>query len=137
VPFNADFTGSKDMTLEEDLRREAPGILWKLIKVAPSIFERGVEPPASVLDATEDLMDENDTAKPFIEECLIAEDSAVTPTPEMETAVRKWIGGLTVGDSDIGRIMDGIRARWTHGRRRVSGSKPLRGFIGVRIRPST
>jgi P4 family phage/plasmid primase-like protien len=38
VPFNADFTNSKDLTLE-DLKREAPGILWKLIQTAPIVFE--------------------------------------------------------------------------------------------------
>jgi hypothetical protein len=132
VPFTADFTNSKDMTLESDLRREAPGILWKLIEAAPRVFERGVEPPASVLDATADVLDENDVARPFIEECLMDDPSAVTPLRDMETAVEKWAGGEF---GQVDRIMAGIRTRWEHGRRRVTGQKhPVRGLLGVRVR---
>ncbi len=124
VPFNADFTKSKDATLEDDLKREAPGILWKLIKTAPSIFERGIEPPASVMDATADVMDENDVAAPFIDEYLIADATAVTPLPRMEDAVRLYMrSGAWSGDTSFDRIMDGVKARWSHGRQRVAGHK--------------
>lgn len=134
VPFDADFTNSKDLTLEDDLRREAPGILWKLIKASPGIFEHGIEPPSSVLDATNDVMDENDTAKPFIESCLVEDADAVTPIPEISTAVEKWIGHIVIpGDASVDRIMDGVKARWSYGRKRVSGH-PVRGLVGVRVR---
>jgi len=143
VPFEADFTNSKDSTLEDDLKREGPGILWKLIKAAPGIFERGIEPPSFVLDATADLMDENDVARPFIEQCLIEDPSAVTPIPDIEAAVTKWlgrsytlgVGPVLSGDSSSDRIMEGVRARWSYQRKRVAGHKnPVRGLIGVRVR---
>jgi len=136
VPFLGDFSKSKDFTLEDDLAAEMPGILWQLIKAAPAVFANGDEPPATVREATDDVMDENDTARPFIEQCLIEDPNAVTPTPEMEAAVRKWIGGLVLGSVDLDRIMDGIRARWMHGRKRTPGGQ-IRGFIGVRLRPAS
>lgn len=134
VPFNGDFSKSKDFTVEDDLAREMPGILWQLIKAAPAVFANGDEPPNTVREATDDVMDENDIARPFIEECLIDDPAAVTPLPEIEAAIRKWIGGLTVDNSSVDQIMDGVRARWTYGRQRVNGSK-VRGFIGVRVKP--
>jgi P4 family phage/plasmid primase-like protien len=143
VPFNADFTNSGDMTLEDDLKREAPGILWKLIQLTPSVFERGIEPPASVLEASEDVIAENDTAKPFIEAWLVEDAQAVTPVPEIEDAVKNWLGGsyrlglgpLVTGDMRFDRIMEGVRARWSYGRKRIGGNKhPVRGLLGVRVR---
>jgi P4 family phage/plasmid primase-like protien len=138
VPFDADFTDSKDMTLEDDLKQEMPGILWKLIQTAPAVFERGVEPPSSVLDATADVMDENDVARPFIEQCLIGEVADwVTPIPEMKEAIRKWCGpGLMLPDRRVDRILQGVRAKWNYGRMQVNGVQ-TRGLIGVRVRPTS
>lgn len=134
VPFDGDFSKSKDLTVEDDLAQEMPGILWQLIKTAPAVFANGDEPPAAVREATDDVMDENDVARPFIEECLIDDPTAVTPIPEIEAAARKWLGGLVLDGADVDRIMDGVRGRWSYGRRRVYGLK-IRGLLGVRVIP--
>jgi putative DNA primase/helicase len=136
VPFNGDFSNSKDFALEDDLGRETPGILWRLIKAAPAVFVNGDEPPVAVREATDDVMEENDAAKPFIEQCLIEDPDAVTPIPEIKAAASRWIGGLVLGDATADRIMEGIRARWTYARKRV-GPKQVWGLIGVRLRPSS
>lgn len=128
VQFNGDFSKSKDFTLEDDLAREAPGILWKLIKIAPAVFADGDDPPASVLEATADLMDENDVSRPFIEQCLVEDSDAITPSSVMEAEiVRSGYG------TDTERIMAGIRLQWKYGKKRVNG-KEVRGLVGVRIR---
>jgi P4 family phage/plasmid primase-like protien len=133
VPFHADFSNSGDMALETDLRREMPGILWKLIQAAPSVFTRGVEPPPSVLDATADVLDENDVAAPFIEQRLVEDPEAVTTQPEMREAIQKWLGRM-MSDAEVDRILEGIKAKWSYGRKRLKGDKnQTRGFIGVRV----
>lgn len=138
VQFNGDFSRSKDFTLEDDLAREIPGILWQLIKAAPAVFTNGDAPPASVLEATEDVMDENDKAKPFIEACLLDDPEAVTPLTEIEAAARKWMGGLMLADAQLDRILQGVKAKWNQGRKRVAGRQhPVRGLLGVKVRPSS
>jgi len=135
VPFNGDFSRSKDFSLEDDLAREMPGILWKLIKAAPAVFAHGDEPPTAVRDATDDLMDENDVAKPFIESCLVNDPDAVTPLAEIESAIKKWLGsgGMFIGgDERVDRIMQGVRARWNYGKKGRRGEQ-VRGLIGVRL----
>ena len=133
VPFNGDFSKSKDFTLEDDLAREMPGILWRLIKAAPDVLANGDQPPAAVLDATADLMDENDAARPFIESCLVDDANAVTPLADIEAAIRRYLNnGLTVGDGQCERIMQGVRSRWSYGRTGPRG-KQVRGLIGVRL----
>jgi P4 family phage/plasmid primase-like protien len=135
VPFNGDFSKSKDFTLEDDLAREMQGILWQLIKAAPAVFANGDVPPNAVLDATADLMQENDLSAPFIQECLVEDSEAVTTLTDMETAIKAWLGGMVIGcDERADRIMKGIRARWVYGRKRVAGYRePVRGLLGVRI----
>ncbi len=55
------------------------------------------EAAVAVRDATDDVMDENDVARPFIEACLADDPDAVTPLTEIEEAARKWIGGVVMG----------------------------------------
>jgi putative DNA primase/helicase len=135
VPFNGDFSKSKDFALEDDLAREMPGILWRLIKTAPAVFVDGDAPPVAVRDATDDVMDENDVARPFIEACLVDDLDTVTPLTDIESAARKWIGGVVMpGDAQLDRIIQGVKAKWDYGRKRVAGkANPVRGLLGVRL----
>lgn len=130
VPFRTDFSGREDLRLEDALAAEMPGILWRLIKLAPTVFD-GDKPPAVVVEATEDVLDENDVAKPFIDECLVTDPSGMVTLPDMQSAIEKWVG-LSVGGTDARRVLDGVRARWQYDRKRVGG-KQIRGFLGVRL----
>lgn len=136
VPFRADFSGREDLALENTLEAEMSGILWRLIRTAPEVFN-GDKPPLAVTDATADLVDENDVASPFIEECLEGDPDAVTPVPEIEAAIQQWNAKLVVSTSDLSRIMAGVKSRWQYGRKRVAGqTNPTRGLLGVRLRAS-
>ena len=136
VPFRADFSGREDLALESTLEAEMPGILWRLIKAAPEVFN-GDNPPMAVRDATEDLMDENDVAGPFIDECLEPDPDAVTPIPDIEAAIQKWMGTLVIGGPDLRRVLDGVKSRWQYRRKRIAGHPhPVRGLVGVRLRSS-
>ena len=60
VPFLARFEGERiDHALEAALEREMPAILYRLMKLTPGVWS-GDKPPASVLEETADLLDEND-----------------------------------------------------------------------------
>ena len=137
VPFRVSFQGREDLQLEAKLRVEAPGILWKLIQAAPPVIARGLQPPLSVQEAGADLLAENDTAAPFIEQCLVEDADAVLPLADLKDAVVKWRGsGLVLSDGDVDRVVQGVRARWPYSRKRVATGN-LRGLIGVRLRPSS
>jgi len=137
VPFDGDFSKSRDFTLEDDLAQEMSGILWQLIKSAPSVFADGDNPPQAVIEATDDVMDENDVARPFIEECLLTEANSVLPLPELENSIQKYIcTHKQSGDDLFDRIRAGVRARWGYGRKRTAQGN-IRGLIGVRVRPAS
>ena len=80
-------------------------------------------------------MDENDVARPFIEARLIGDPDAVTALADIEAAAMKWVGGCPLpGDSQVARIIQGVKARWDYGRKRVAGKdNPVRGLLGVRL----
>jgi putative DNA primase/helicase len=137
VPFNGDFSRSKDFTLEDDLAREMSGILWKLINAMPAVFANGDEPPNAVRDATDDVMDENDVAKPFVEDCLRNHDKGGVTQAEMRATIQHWMqserSGIIVGqDADLERILEGVKARYRVDRFYRNG-KQLRGFVGVNL----
>jgi integrase len=58
----------------------------------------GDQPPVAVVEATADLLDENDLARPFIEACLLEDADALTPLKDMEAAIKKYLGGIVVDD---------------------------------------
>lgn len=100
------------------------------IKLCPPLLAgESDNPPCAVLDATSDLLDENDVAAGFIEECLEADSDAVTTLDEMQLAIHQW------GHGDLDRVLAGVRARYKYGRKRIDGHPhPVRGLVGVRIR---
>ena len=130
MPFSATFDGREDLTLENRLAEEAPGVLWRLIRLCPALMAGEADkPPVAVLDATDDLLDENDVSAGFIEECLEPDSDSVTTLEDMRAAVIRW------GRGDLDRVMTGVRARWPHGRKRLPGrTHQVRGLVGVRIR---
>jgi phage/plasmid-associated DNA primase len=138
VPFKVDFSNSKELTLENTLRTEIPGILWRLVKLGPSVFKGGLGViPKIVQEESADLIDENDVAAPYIELRLEEGAAAFTPTEDVETDVRNYLGsGMRLGgDEQFDRIMEGVKARFSYGRHRVAGGKQRRGFVGFRLKP--
>ena len=68
-------------------------------------------------------------ARPFIEKWLIEDADAVTPIPEIRAIAETWLGGMAMmGDARIDAIMEGVKARWSYGRKQLSGFQ-TRGLI--------
>jgi len=106
IPFNQKFVENpsapnehaRDTRLAEKLRGEASGILAWLVRGALEWQRIGLNPPASVQNATNAYQaDEDDISKFLVEKCVV--DSTMTPQPktrggELYEAYRLWaIGG--------------------------------------------
>jgi len=86
--FDADKTkkGAKppDRMLKEKLLAEAPGILAWMIKGCLAWQERGLDPPASVLDYTAEFFADSDTLGEWIEQnCDTTDPKARTPNDDL------------------------------------------------------
>jgi putative DNA primase/helicase len=74
VPFDAEFTGSKeDNSLDDTLRAEAPGIMSLMVRACLDWQAGGLAPPKRVSDATAQLFNDLDPVGRFAKERL-AED---------------------------------------------------------------
>jgi len=129
IPFKASFVGREDATLEATLHNaELGGIVRRLIQLAPDVLLNGLRPPAVVVDETEQLFDELDDVKQFIEERLVVDTSGAVRRADMQDAVRGWLTelsgatGVVVSDggSDI-RLLAKLKVRFPE--RRLSKAR--------------
>lgn len=91
IPFNASFVGREDLTLEDRLARELPGILHKLIATCPDVISNGLQEPGCVLDSTAAYFQERDITTPFVDECLNVTEGGRVRVTDMDERVGKWL----------------------------------------------
>jgi len=141
VPFLADFSGDKgDRFIEDKLWAEREGILAKLLTFCVDVKRDGLRAPAVVRAATDELMDELDTAGQFIaERVTVGSADDFTPQADVDAAIRAWLPGLMVGnDWRLERIKAALKIdqRFKYGRKSI-GSGPARsqpwGFFFMRL----
>jgi len=99
VPFLADYSdvARQDPDLETTLAAEAPGFLAKLIALCPDVIANGLQAPKSVTDATSELLEENDVARQFQEDMLVAAPGKNIAFDAMQSAVESWLSGSKPG----------------------------------------
>jgi putative DNA primase/helicase len=138
VPFDAEFTGAKeDKSLEETLRREAPGIMALFVESCLEWQRMGLAPPERVMQATRQLFEELDPIGRFAAERLAEDPDTFLSTEELcaaysnflhdndceiEIDQRKLIRRLKElpGVKHLARVSsDGVRRRGLKGRKLV------------------
>ena len=83
----------KDPSLKDKLRQIKPGILRWLVEGAREWRENGLAPPASIIDAVQQMADEEDFVGRFMRDCLLSHpgDSIIrVATGDMYEAFRWW-----------------------------------------------
>jgi len=92
IPFNRKFEDDEqDVDLEQKLREEWPGILALAVRGCLEWQNRGLRPPAAVVEATKDYRDENNTLRRFVdEECDTHLRDAFAPAADLFAAYQGW-----------------------------------------------
>lgn len=92
VPFDAEFTGSKeDKGLEESLKRELPGIMALMVTACLEWQQIGLAPPERVTRATRQLFEELDPIGRFAAECLTEDSESFLSTDELSNAYTRFL----------------------------------------------
>jgi len=135
IPFNVQIQDhEKNPRLRADLREEWPGILAKLIDGQRQWRLIGLAPPAAVIDATAEYVEDEDAVGQWLDDCGI---KANTPRARasMDQLYRSWV--VWAGNNGEAKISKKAlsQALCSHGfeRYRVENE---RGFIGLHITPS-
>lgn len=146
-PFNFpnSFEGQEDVTLENKLLRELPGILVRWVKAYRTLIERG-RPLKTHEIVRQEFERQSDRVKQFIDECceIIPSDthpstqwspSDMATSTELASAFKKWAEANN-SRHFIGRNRITERVRGLSGVVPVATPKNSKGF-NVRIKPQT
>ncbi|MFZ2418021.1 MAG: phage/plasmid primase, P4 family [Smithellaceae bacterium] len=101
IPFELSFVANPqkpnerkaDLNLAERLRAERPGILAWLVRGCLAWQEEGLNPPESVLAATANYRDAEDTIKTFLSERCVEGPAMRVRAGELYQAFRTWAEG--------------------------------------------
>jgi P4 family phage/plasmid primase-like protien len=130
VPFTAKIPpAERDPRLMERLRDELPQILSWAIDGCLQWQQGGLAPPASVRDATDLYLEDNDTIGAWLAECTRSEAGAFETVAAMHASYHAWAvanGERFLGVKKLGPALEGRGLQ----RHRTSTAK---GFIGLRI----
>jgi putative DNA primase/helicase len=92
IPFRVTIPkAERDGTLTERLQAEWPGILTWIIEGCLLWQERGLSPPAAVLEATDAYLDAEDEMGAWLRECCIENPLASAPVKALYASWREWI----------------------------------------------
>jgi phage/plasmid-associated DNA primase len=101
VPFRASFLGREDPTVEPEMKKEAPGILYQWMIAAREFLEIGLKPPQCVLDASKELFAEGDLVGRFIRERLNFTPSGYTTSEDLRLAYSVFVNEIGQPDTYI------------------------------------
>jgi len=137
VPFRASFLGREDATVEPEMRKEAPGILYRWMVAAREFLETGLRPPQCVKDASREMFADADVVGRFLNECLSFSPSGFTPSETLQAAYSRFVHEVGHPDSFVEMTPLYRRLKAFPGvapcRRRVDGQL-CRGWAGIAVR---
>jgi putative DNA primase/helicase len=98
IPFTLSFVNNPQRDNERkanphllnELKNEASGILAWLVRGCLSWQQRGLDPPSSVLAATEEYQKEEDLIGQFIDERIMEQRGTLTKLNDIYTEYKKW-----------------------------------------------
>jgi len=88
--FNQSFEGREDKTLDTQLQSELAGILNWLIEGAQEWLKDGLNPPASVLDATREYRSEMDLVGQWLDSCTVTNEAATCEAGRAYQSYADW-----------------------------------------------
>ena len=119
----------RDPELADNLRAEWPAILTWVIHGCLEWQQRGLQPPAAVIDATAEYFEDEDSFGGWLEECCARDALAHETTRELYAAWSTWAqrAGLTAGSEP--KFRSALKARGFVAKREAGTN--LSGFQGI------
>lgn len=132
VPFRQSFLGREDKTLSERLQKELPGIARWVVEGARQYALQGLNPPAEVLVATQEAIDENDPVGAWLQDRLVADPQAFETSEALYQDYVDYYGGVPPRYKTSSTLAKALKALGTAVGCKTSDSK-RRGIKGYRL----
>jgi putative DNA primase/helicase len=131
VPFTVTIPpGERDPRLAEKLRAEFPGILAWAVRGCLEWQEKGLNPPAAVLDATADYMAGEDAIGRWLEDGCISDQAVWTSGAALFLDYKAWCERNSEKPISPKRLTQALEGRG-FAQKRTSAA---RGFSGIGLR---
>jgi putative DNA primase/helicase len=137
IPFDYSVPANKkDVNLGEKLKAEYPGILHWMIQGAMEWCETGLCPPDSVLRATADYLEGEDTQGEWLANCCITGNRLdKTPLKDLYESWRHYCSLVGQKDAGISRdLSEELTKRLGEGSKKMLGGSAR--FVGIRLKTS-
>lgn len=133
IPFTQAIE-NPDKDLRNKLRAELSGIFKWMIEGALEWQRQGLNPPESVLAATQDYLSEEDTVGQWVEECCELAKDAQSLSAELFASWQKW---CAENDADVGakKTLTQRLSEFPGITTVKIGKKRARGLRGIRLKP--
>lgn len=133
IPFTRTFAGTSDnRNLKKELMAEAPGILAWAVQGCQEWAEQGLNPPLSVMNATDAYQESEDPIRDFILERVEFETGSEVPCNGTYMSYREWARDQGMSDKEqlsknsFGRLMSKMCER----RHTMYGWR----YVGLRVK---
>lgn len=123
-----------DPLLDEKLAAEGPGILSWAIEGCAQWQQHGLKPPESVLAATNDYLEAEDTLAAWLDECTTADPNGWTDSASLFASWRMWAEGRGEFVGSMRRFSTSLTDRGFVSER--NAARTLRGLRGIRLQPT-
>lgn len=108
IPFTQDFSGREDKTLHETLRAELDGILQWALEGLRQWWQRGLDTPAIVTQATAKYRAESDQTGRWITDSLVQVSNVSITVAQAYQSYKAWCeanGETSMSQSKLGRVL--------------------------------
>lgn len=132
IPFNQNFRGREDKTLDAKLKAELPGILNWALEGLQQWLEHGLKEPHAVTAAVEQYRTDSDIVQQWFDECCEFDSKYDTPADTLYMAYKTWAEMRN----------DKVMTRMSWSRRMTDkgyetevkklGGKPVRVYTGIK-----
>lgn len=132
VPFTVTIPPEKrDHNLSEKLTKEADAILRWAVEGCLAWQKEGLNPPACVLDATDEYLESQDTLGRWLDEECEQDINASAPTEELFQSWKVWSERMSEYTGSIKKFSEDLQKR----KFKPSRTSKARVFLGLQLKP--
>jgi len=131
VPFTITIPPEKrDHNLSEKLAQESDAILRWAVEGCLAWQKEGLNPPACVLDATDEYLESQDTLGRWLDEECELDINASAPTEELFQSWKMWTERLSEYTGSVKKFSEDLQKR----KFKPSRTSKARVFLGLRLK---
>lgn len=129
----------QDKDLRSKLRAEGPGILNWLLEGLRKYYERRIEPPKSVIDATDAYRQASDRIGNFLRDCTIEDEHGFSTLKQLYQRYTQWCDASGYNAEGKQKFIDALNRKMIHiiPHKKIKGAEFRNVILGITVEMDT